>query len=189
MGGVGSGSIARSRGTGVRKSGVNHVCHLRRDNGEDEAGQRSLIESAASRFQLASRSKHSSILKINERNRTSSIARSRSAVIRMFFLHGSQRTLGEFAASPILGEIYHVALRRKSSHRSGPPWPLALRSENHHGQGRQSRMEIWFGSLVAPLQVLRYDPRIWFHLRSSPPYERNQQKADADHHSKWGEHD
>jgi hypothetical protein len=70
---------------------------------EDEAGQRSLIESAASRFQLASRRKHSSILTINERNRTSSIARSRSAVIRMFFLHGSQRTLFGFAASRIPG--------------------------------------------------------------------------------------
>jgi hypothetical protein len=78
------------------------------------AGQRWLIESAASRFQLASRSKHSSILAINERNRTSSIARSRSAVIRMFLLHGSQGTLDGFAASPIVGEIYHIALRRKS---------------------------------------------------------------------------
>ena len=81
---------------------------------EDEAGQRSFIESAASRFQLASRSKHCSILTISDRNRTSSIARSRSAVIRMFFLHGSQRTLGGLAASPILGEMYHIALRRKS---------------------------------------------------------------------------
>ena len=60
--------------------------------------------------------KHSSILAINDRNRTSSIARSRSAVIRMFFLHGSQGTLGGFAASPILGEMYHIAVMGAFDH-------------------------------------------------------------------------